>query len=290
MQFESDFRFDVDDSFSFGRQPVPFSLTTMTSKATAWPVYLEPSAEALPRHPPATISSAILSAGLKRKHSSSDIRKTTYPTKQYTSSKTTGNYTISRDCTAGFEVHNMQLLADFGRKYQGEKNYSGVLGITRSGPDVTYQPTDAIEIKASQVADSGFARSHSRSPVGDRTIIQAQQLRQNQIYRPRPQKDIVYVPNRMGKAESSSSKEARDKGKPCKFCGYIPQCGILRFEDYMARHMMSQHPEKPKEFRCPHPGCASQFSRRDNMRKHQERMGHYVKDEDLTMQKRQRVR
>ncbi|SPJ82322.1 uncharacterized protein FTOL_09727 [Fusarium torulosum] len=210
MQFESDFRFDMDDSSSLWSQPMSLPSTTMTSKATPWPVYLAPSAEALPRYPQASISSARLAAGLKRKHSSSDVRKNTYPTEQYTPTKATAHYTISQDCTAGFEVRKMQLFADFGRKRQRGKNYLGQSGNMRSGPDVTYRHVDATEKKASQVTDSGHARSHSLSPVDDRTITQAQQLGQKQAYPPRPPKHMVYVPNNMGKAESSFSKEARE--------------------------------------------------------------------------------
>jgi hypothetical protein len=147
MQFEAEFRFDMDDSFSLASQKMSSPSTTTTKEATVWPVDLAPSAKALPRYPQASISSVRLAAGLKRKHVSSDIRKKNYPAEQYTPSKAIAHYTISQDCTAGFGTRKRQLLADFGKKSRGGKNYFGHLGNMRLGPDVTYRQTDASKKK-----------------------------------------------------------------------------------------------------------------------------------------------
>lgn len=286
----TDFKLDMYDPFSFDSQPVFFPSTAMESKATPWPVDLVPSAETLPRYPQASIASVTLAAGLRQKRSSSEIRKNNYPIKQYTPTKATAHYTISQDCTAGSEVRKMQLLADFGKKCQGGKNHFGHLGNMRLGPDVTYRQTDTTEKKVSEFADSGVGVSHSLSPVGDRTTIRAQQLSQKTAYSPWSRSTDIWVPNRMGKAELSSSKEARGIGTSCRLCGYIPQGDTRRFGDYMAKHMKKQHSEARKTVHCPYPGCTSPFSRLDHLRRHQRRMGHDIKDEDLGMQKRQRTR
>ncbi|KAI6750419.1 hypothetical protein HG530_014700 [Fusarium avenaceum] len=139
MTSESDSWARMDDSSSFQSQPMISPLTRTTSKATAWTVDLAPSAGTLPRYPQASISSVRLAARLKRKHLSSDIRKNNYPAEQYTPPKTTAHYTISQDCTAGFEVRKRELLADFGKKSQKGKNCFRHLGNIRLEPDITHR-------------------------------------------------------------------------------------------------------------------------------------------------------
>ncbi|KAH7235470.1 hypothetical protein BKA59DRAFT_278229 [Fusarium tricinctum] len=158
------------------------------------------------------------------------------------------------------------------------------------GPDDTYRRTDTTEGKVSRVAGSSHTRLHSLNPVHDRTTMQAQQLSQKTVnHYPRSSNTDIWVPPSMGKAEPSSSKEVRGMGKSCRFCGYIPQCDTRLFGDYMAKHMKSLHQETQQIHPCPYPGCTSQFSRLDNMRKHQRMMFHDVEVEGLGMQKRQRI-
>ncbi|KAH6957290.1 hypothetical protein DER45DRAFT_307457 [Fusarium avenaceum] len=283
----TDYKFDMVDSSSFDGQPMSFPSTAMESKATPWPVDLVPSAETLPRYPQVSIPSVRLAAGLKRKHLSSGIRKNNYPIGQYTPTKATAHYTISQDCTAGSEVRKMQLFADFGKKCQGGKNHFGHLGNMRLGADTTYRQTNATERKVSQFADPDVARSNVWRGVDDRTIMQ--QLRRKQAYQPRPLESMVYVPNIWGEADSLSSRKARLRCKPCRLCGYKPQCDIGRFEAYMTKHMRSLHPETQQDLPCPYPGCSSQFSRLDNLRRHKRAMHNDVEDENLGMQKRQRI-
>jgi hypothetical protein len=269
---------------------MPFPSASTTKEATVWPVDLAPSAEVLSRHPQASISSVRLAAGLKRKHLSSDIRKNNCPAEQYTPPKTTAHYTISKDCTAGFEARKMQLFAGFEKKCQRRKNHFGHLANMHLGPDDTYRQTDTTERKVSRVAGSSHARLHILNPVHDRTTMQAQQLSQKTVnYYPRSSYTNIWVSPIMRKAEPSSSKEVRGMGKSCRFCGYIPQCDTRLFRDYMAKHMKSLHPETQQILPCPYPGCTRQFSRPAERRKHQAIMGHDVEDEDLGMQKRQRI-
>lgn len=143
MTFESDSWAGIRDSFNSQSQPMISPSTRTTGKATAWTVDLAPRSKTLPRYPQASISSARLAARLNRKHSSSDIRKNNYPAERYTPPKTTAHYTISQDCTAGFEVRKRQLLADFGKKFQGGRNCFRYLGNIRLEPDVTHRRTRA---------------------------------------------------------------------------------------------------------------------------------------------------
>jgi hypothetical protein len=49
----------------------------------------------------------------------------------------------------------------------------------------------------------------------------------------------------------------------------------------MAKHMKTMHsPDPPKIYKCPFPGCTSQFKNRaDNLRQHQLVQGHFVDGE-----------
>jgi hypothetical protein len=72
-----------------------------------------------------------------------------------------------------------------------------------------------------------------------------------------------------GKTESNSC---------CTLCGYRPKGDPRWFGGSMAKHMKLQHAATPpKIYRCPYPGCTSQFQKRpDNLRQHQLEKGHFV--------------
>lgn len=82
-------------------------------------------------------------------------------------------------------------------------------------------------------------------------------------------------------APSSSSKKV-DSNSCCKICGYRPKGDPRWFGGSMAKHKKLQHGAgPPKIYKCPFPGCTSQYkSRPDNLRQHQIDKGHFVDGED----------
>ncbi|KAL7893601.1 hypothetical protein HDV63DRAFT_184057 [Trichoderma sp. SZMC 28014] len=68
----------------------------------------------------------------------------------------------------------------------------------------------------------------------------------------------------------------------CEICGYRPKGDPRWFVGSMAKHMKTIHSENPQIFRCPYPGCTSQYSKRaDNLRQHQIEKGHFVDGEGI---------
>ncbi|KAI1076780.1 hypothetical protein F5B20DRAFT_554574 [Whalleya microplaca] len=79
-------------------------------------------------------------------------------------------------------------------------------------------------------------------------------------------------------ASSSSKVEANDC---CEICGYRPKGDPQWFKGSMAKHKKMQHSAGPPViYRCPFPGCNSQYkNRQDNLRQHQIEKNHFVGDE-----------
>ncbi|KAK4447202.1 hypothetical protein QBC34DRAFT_410087, partial [Podospora aff. communis PSN243] len=71
----------------------------------------------------------------------------------------------------------------------------------------------------------------------------------------------------------------------CDICGYRPKGDPQWFKGSMAKHKKLQHSgEPPKIYKCPYPGCTSQYRNRpDNLRQHQIEKNHWVdKDSKAT--------
>ena len=68
----------------------------------------------------------------------------------------------------------------------------------------------------------------------------------------------------------------------CDICGYRPKGDPQWFKGSMAKHKKLQHStEPPKIYRCPFPGCTSQYKNRpDNLRQHQLEKNHWVEGEE----------
>ncbi|KAM5348358.1 hypothetical protein ACJ41O_008182 [Fusarium nematophilum] len=86
-------------------------------------------------------------------------------------------------------------------------------------------------------------------------------------------------------AASSSSSAAAAKVESdscCEICGYRPKGDPRWFGGSMAKHKKLQHATTPpKIYRCPYPGCTSQYKNRpDNLRQHQIEKGHFVDGQD----------
>lgn len=79
--------------------------------------------------------------------------------------------------------------------------------------------------------------------------------------------------------ESSASKT--ESNSSCEICGYRPKGDPRWFGGSMAKHKKLQHgTSPPKIYRCPYPGCKSQYRNRpDNLRQHQIEKGHFVEGE-----------
>lgn len=70
----------------------------------------------------------------------------------------------------------------------------------------------------------------------------------------------------------------------CEICGYRPKGDPQWFKGSMAKHKKLQHStEPPKIYKCPFPGCTSQYKNRpDNLRQHQIEKNHWVQGEEGT--------
>lgn len=87
-----------------------------------------------------------------------------------------------------------------------------------------------------------------------------------------------------GKTDSISSSQAEttsanrvESNSCCDICGYRPRGDPRWFGGSMAKHKKLQHADVTKIYRCPYPGCTSQYSKRpDNLRQHQIEKGHFV--------------
>ncbi|KAK0620322.1 hypothetical protein B0T14DRAFT_228709 [Immersiella caudata] len=74
----------------------------------------------------------------------------------------------------------------------------------------------------------------------------------------------------------------------CDICGYRPKGDPQWFKGSMAKHRKLQHSTAPpKIYKCPYPGCSSQYKNRpDNLRQHQIEKNHWVDGEEATTSRR----
>jgi len=69
----------------------------------------------------------------------------------------------------------------------------------------------------------------------------------------------------------------------CDLCGYRPKGDPQWFKGSMAKHKKKMHSDEPPEiYKCPFPGCNSQYKRRpDNLRQHQIEKNHWAPGEEM---------
>jgi len=87
------------------------------------------------------------------------------------------------------------------------------------------------------------------------------------------------------KEESSEPQDYKVEAySKCDLCDYRPKGDPQWFKGSMAKHKKLQHStDPPKIFKCPFPGCTSQYRNRpDNLRQHQIEKNHWVKGEEAT--------
>lgn len=87
--------------------------------------------------------------------------------------------------------------------------------------------------------------------------------------------------------ESRPAAQKVEADACCEVCGYRPKGDPQWFKGSMAKHKKLQHSaEPPKIYKCPYPGCTSQYKNRpDNLRQHKIEKGHFV-DGEKVMNKR----
>ncbi|KAK4241958.1 hypothetical protein C8A03DRAFT_11827 [Achaetomium macrosporum] len=96
-----------------------------------------------------------------------------------------------------------------------------------------------------------------------------------------------------GQAQQAAPAETTEQHHPgqkveadscCEICGYRPKGDPQWFKGSMAKHKKLQHStEPPKIYKCPYPGCTSQYkNRQDNLRQHQIEKNHFVQGEEIT--------
>ncbi|KAL1873803.1 hypothetical protein VTK73DRAFT_766 [Phialemonium thermophilum] len=84
--------------------------------------------------------------------------------------------------------------------------------------------------------------------------------------------------------EERTQEEKVESDLCCEFCSYRPKGSPRWFKGSLAKHMKLQHSiEPPKIYKCPYPGCTSQYKNRsDNLRQHQIEKGHFVDGEETS--------
>ena len=98
------------------------------------------------------------------------------------------------------------------------------------------------------------------------------------------------TPNQeMALGESSEQQGQKvEADASCEICGYRPKGDPQWFKGSMAKHRKLQHSTAPpKIYKCPYPGCTSQYKNRpDNLRQHQIEKSHWVDGEETTASRR----
>lgn len=90
-------------------------------------------------------------------------------------------------------------------------------------------------------------------------------------------------------AQPKAEQATQQHGQPvkveadtsCDICGYRPKGNPQWFKCSMSKHRRMQHSgEPPKIYKCPFPGCTSQYRNRpDNLRQHQIEKNHFIDEE-----------
>lgn len=84
------------------------------------------------------------------------------------------------------------------------------------------------------------------------------------------------VPAFNSASTTSSAFSPSEKNKYKCHCGYVPRGEEKWKPSNLARHKRTQHPVEVKVYKCGFPGCASTFTRSDNLRSHARDKGHDV--------------
>lgn len=107
-----------------------------------------------------------------------------------------------------------------------------------------------------------------------------QLMEEDPLIPPNPSVPSIAEPTATAPSAATASTAKVESDNCCEICGYRPKGDPRWFVGSMAKHMKTIHSENPQIFRCPYPGCTSQYSKRaDNLRQHQIEKGHFVDGE-----------
>lgn len=98
-----------------------------------------------------------------------------------------------------------------------------------------------------------------------------------------PQLDIEQSTENQQQHEEAHRQKLIEADACCDECGYRPKGDPQWFKGSMAKHKKLMHSTAPPRiYKCPFPGCASQYKNRpDNLRQHQLEKGHFVDGEEV---------
>lgn len=100
------------------------------------------------------------------------------------------------------------------------------------------------------------------------------------------------APSPQPRKGTASSAESVESELYCEICGFRPSGEPRWFRGTLAKHKKLQHSTTPPViYRCPYPGCTSQYRNRpDNLRQHQRDKSHFVDgEEDRRPSKKRKV-
>lgn len=118
------------------------------------------------------------------------------------------------------------------------------------------------------------------APLGLGTDTTMQLMEEDPLMPPNASAPSKPEPTATAPPPATASTAKVESDSCCEICGYRPKGDPRWFVGSMAKHMKTIHSENPQIFRCPYPGCTSQYSKRaDNLRQHQIEKGHFVDGE-----------
>ncbi|KAK3306549.1 uncharacterized protein B0T15DRAFT_144488 [Chaetomium strumarium] len=148
-----------------------------------------------------------------------------------------------------------------------EKGDTTVACINMQPPGIQMLEYDANQTELpTPTATSSGSRSPSGTQAGSPPAGQTQQ------------------PAPVEPTEQQQAGQKVEANSCCEICGYRPKGDPQWFKGSMAKHKKLQHStEPPKIYKCPYPGCTSQYKNRpDNLRQHQIEKNHFVQGEEIT--------
>jgi hypothetical protein len=148
-----------------------------------------------------------------------------------------------------------------------EMGDTSVACINMQPPGIPMSEFDASQTELpTTTATSSWSRSPSGTQAGSPPAEQTQQL----------------VPGETTEQQQAGQKV--EANSCCEICGYRPKGDPQWFKGSMAKHKKLQHStEPPKIYKCPYPGCTSQYKNRpDNLRQHQIEKNHFVEGGEIT--------
>ncbi|KAH6631556.1 hypothetical protein F5144DRAFT_223278 [Chaetomium tenue] len=169
-----------------------------------------------------------------------------------------------------------------------------VLEFGRSSNKPRTPPPDDIEMFLNDVSEAGDTPTHPQSAVfpglNDFDSKPIQLPTPTASPGDSPARNSAGSPAEQAQQPPTETPEQQQVGQKvnadscCDICGYRPKGDPQWFKGSMAKHIKLQHSKAPpKIYKCPYPGCASQYKNRpDNLRQHQIEKNHWVQGDEST--------